>query len=889
MEHLGPDLLVRCDTIKISPNTETLNSAIARALLGDVIMVDPGVYSGYQNCNITVTVSFLEIRGDSENTIFDCSGTGLRHLTIAGDDCTINGIKFRNGVSTGAQYLGNKSSARDGVFTYLPDENILSTSALQSTRLDPTNTGGCVLITGSRTVLKNSAFVNCTSSWNGGAISVQSAGGTTILKNLFISGAQSGARGGALLVVSSQINMSDSAILNSAAVEGGGVYMVGGLGAPASLLGSNLTLRGNSASSRSAQAGSTDWSGSGGAVVADGPGTVLVLSGRSVLQNNTALWLGGAILGRAGANVTIAGQTLLTSNSALLGGGAVAVLGAATSLLVCERARLSSNAALGASGDLSGRLPGSDASYGPLALTLPGLGGAVLAGAGALAAFVDAALVDNNTASLGGAAYATSMNPVLRAMGRMSSALDPARILVSGTAVMAQNQARGRPGAALGCGGAVYGAGGVSISAAGAAELNLNSADDFGGGIMVEAGGTCDLRAGWDGALAPTLLAAATSVSDRASLSDNSARAGGGIYSSSGAVTLAGAAVLQRNSAQTDGGGVLVSAGPLRASGAWRCLRNTAAGGNGGCAYSSGMGVALSGRVAVSQCSAVSGGGLYVTGQSLNVSGDVSFAGNSASREGGGIYGSNVTASLTDRVVFLSNSATAATATASGGAVFFSSSMVGMSGRINFTSNSASSFGGAVCVAATALNCSGSVVFQFNSARDGAGVSVPSGFDSAITVSGIVRFLSNVASRTGGGISSVGAASRLHVQESVVFASNMAGGRAGTGAVGGGIYMGRSCFLRVYENVSFRLNSAGSGGGVYLDSFAVALLNNQILFEKNSAILLGGGLYCATNTAVTIGDSVRFHGNFLLQATSIGGGGIAAFSNLRILGNVGMY
>ena len=877
---LSPNLIARCDIISVSP-AGNLSNAIALAVPGDVVELGPGLYRGVDNCNIRILASAIEIRGNSSATIIDCSGTDLRHFTVIGDNCKIHGIQFLNGISKAKSlYISDLPRYAYGVSTYPLDENILASTAIESAELNSSDSGGCVLITGSGTTVYNCYFQNCSSPSNGGAISIQRAGGTTILRNITVVGSRSDKRGGALLAVSSTVLISDSQIMNNFALEGAGIYLVGSPGSPAALFADNLTVSGNAAYNPAATpAQIPDFSGSGGGIAADGEGTTLVVSGPSLLENNSAMWLGGAVLARAGANVTLTGATLLRGNSVVLGGGAVAVLGARTALRLLATARMAANAAVGAARNASGALPSSPVWYPPLPFDIVGLGGAVLVAAGAAASLAGGATADGNSAHLGGAVAVASSNPILRAAGLASAAGEvTTRLSLAGSASLSRNLARAMPRAALGCGGAVYAAGrAAAVVVRDAAALASNAADDYGGAVAVEPGGACDLRP--NSAALPS-TAGAVSVQGAGGLRGNRARFGGAVFVASGALALAGAAVLGHNLALADGGAVCALGGAVvEASGAAWILNNTARGNAGGI-YAAGGSVRLSGRVALERNSAVSGGAVYgALGLGLSAAGDVRLVGNAAAAQGGGIYGSGVAVSLADDVSIAGGTA------AAGGGVYMLASTLSVGGRVNFSGNAAATSGGGAALFQTGFACGGSVVFSSNSATNGAGLffNTPGG---QLSVSGRMLFNANRASGAGGGIVLVGGAA-AELRGAVAFLGNRA-------QFGGGVYLAGGIALNVSDDVSFRDNVAvASGGAVYLANNNLVQIRGRVSFERNSAGFQGGAVFVSGRSVVNVSEDAVFSYNSLPSglAVTIGNGGafVVLFSTVNFFGNVGEY
>ena len=135
-----------------------LFSPLARA--GDVIWIDPGTYYG----PLVLSASNVQIRGQGLPVF---NGT----LTITGANNTIDGIRFTNSV----------------------------------------------LITGPRTIVQNSVFVNCSSKTNGGALNIQN---TADLVNVSVIGSNAVNFGGAVYSTAA-LNVVDCKFMNNSALRGG--------------------------------------------------------------------------------------------------------------------------------------------------------------------------------------------------------------------------------------------------------------------------------------------------------------------------------------------------------------------------------------------------------------------------------------------------------------------------------------------------------------------------------------------------------------------------------------------------------------------------------------------------------------------------------------------
>jgi hypothetical protein len=108
-----------------------------------------------------IDVDNVHIKASFPDVVVDCLGE-RRHFTIRGTNVTIEGLMLVNGSSETDKCLGGHLSC--------------------PITLD----GGCLLIHGNHTVIRNSTFVNCWASEHGGAISESKSNATVILEAVSI-------------------------------------------------------------------------------------------------------------------------------------------------------------------------------------------------------------------------------------------------------------------------------------------------------------------------------------------------------------------------------------------------------------------------------------------------------------------------------------------------------------------------------------------------------------------------------------------------------------------------------------------------------------------------------------------------------------------------------
>ena len=328
-----------------------------------------------------------------------------------------------------------------------------------------------------------------------------------------------------------------------------------------------------------------------------------------------------------------------------------------------------------------------------------------------------------------------------------------------------------------------------------------------------------------------------------------------------------------------------------------------------------------------------SGDGRGVTAElstNIDISGNTTFIGNSASDGcGGGVYiGSNNNMTIIENATFIDNSASGFIRGSHGGGIYIESNCnVNISGNAIFVGNSADSGGGAVCVglnnsvyingntsifgnsgkwfgggvyagSSNYMDISGNTTFIGNSAGNGGGVYVMS--NSNVTISENATFIGNSASgffrsAHGGGIY-IGSNSNVNISGNTTFIANTArgkdarshiesacrvchsGGKVSLNRCGGGVYVDFNSNANISGKTSFIGNSAEKyGGGVCLDSKSKVDICGNTTFIGNLAFD-GGGVYSWAVNYVNISGNTTFIGN-----SAIHGGGISAVANSRVI------
>ncbi|MCB0059918.1 MAG: hypothetical protein KDE45_22925, partial [Caldilineaceae bacterium] len=340
------------------------------------------------------------------------------------------------------------------------------------------------------------------------------------------------------------------------------------------------------------------------------------------------------------------------------------------------------------------------------------------------------------------------------------------------------------------------------------------------------------------------LIAAFADVSGTQFISNSAALEGGGLNSVSD-VAIRGAR-FERNASSTDGGGLFVDFG-----GAGSRLTNTlflsnTAQSEGGGAFVFGDGLIVSGGSFVGNSATADGGGLHACG-SVTLTNPV-FSGNVTQENGGGAYvgpreniggcgsGANSVA-VSDGRFEANRSLDPPTFFSEGGGGLY---VLGSATLTNtdFLANQAAALGGGVYVQESAVLSSGS-------------------------------FQNNVAAGSNGG--GIRAAGSLTV-DGTQFVGNVAGFAGGGAQVGNTLGSGQS----IIRNALFQNNQADSGGGL---QSSITLTLDNVQFLSNVAITTSGGGLSAFD-ALTVTNSL-FQGN----SSAGNGGGLNSFSGPFILAN----
>ncbi len=369
------------------------------------------------------------------------------------------------------------------------------------------------------------------------------------------------------------------------------------------------------------------------------------------------------------------------------------------------------------------------------------------------------------------------------------------------------------------------------------------------------------------------------SSKDVASIQNNFANRGGGIYVNGGSLELTN--IKLTGNKAVDGAGIYLNSGTINLSSSNEITNNTALQNGGGIFVSSSAIITVNCSVTLNE--AVQGGGIYYSGVLNLVGNEIS---NNTATLGGGLYSLegmlNTSLLNTTKVTLSSNSALSY-----GGGMYLNTSTLTLDGTILITLNDALC-GGGIATNNSILTMNG-IAITSNTATSTLADSGNGG--GVYVISGTVTFAEgeislNTASVKGGGIFE--ADGELTLDGNYILASNSAN-------EGGGLYQDSGTLdftsgiigepTSVLATSSSNSNSASLGGGMFLYGGTSNIVNG--LVSNCFASVSGGGIYIYEPTLMVTSLSVSFC-NAVLS-----GGGIyyakddvnASLSQLNIFSN----
>lgn len=572
--------------------------------------------------------------------------------------------------------------------------------------------------------------------------------------------------GGAIALNKGNVSITGAETIFSSntADKGGAVYVSNG----------NFATDNTSTSTKLTQNSSTD---NGGAVYVTGGN--FTTQGSISITDNYAKGNGGAIYVTGGqitmAKPTVTGNGKNAGAAVTKNGGAIYVTGSGASFTTSGSCIISSNAATKS-------------------------GGAVYVNGGTLTTASTATIEDNYASTNGGAFYVTGGSV------KMNKA-NINRNGKNGETVTATN------------GGGIYVTGdGAGFEATGTAKFNSNAAKENGGAVYVE-GGSLTLAANEiksnlannDGG-AFYVTGGTVSMSGKSDMTSNTAINYGGVaYVNEGSITTAAGDVvttLSENSARSGGGfyvnGTATNRGSVSLQGKTNLTDNTVSE-NGGAVCVNYGDLTILKDAAIDNNSAKHGGAFYVTNGNITTS-TGSISNNTADVEegdGGAFY-------VNQGNVILGNIVMASNKAFNGGAIALYNGTFALSDGSEIKANAASGNGGGLYIAnnnATSISCQGGSYLNNVAGLCGGGIYA----SGPITLTFAANVRDNVAKNGGG----------LYLDNGVGM------------SFGNGLIVGNRA--TVEQSVSRDATQYGVGGGIYLANGSLSFTSSQNLGIYNNA------------------------------------------------------
>jgi hypothetical protein len=524
--------------------------------------------------------------------------------------------------------------------------------------------------------------------------------------------------GGVYIGAGGTFNLTEEGLVTrNSATNGGGVYSAGS--APFDLSGGKIS--GNTATNgggvyvasgsgltltKGSIANNTATSGGGVFTAGATSATGGVIGGADVYSENVATNGGGAYVD-AGGTFTL-DDGAITYNRATAGGGGVYV--AETGAFTLTLGSISDNTAPDGGGvNTSGTLTlnGGVVSYNK---ATTGSGGGVYIGGGTTTVSGTAAISYNSLATTstngrGGGIFKAVVTATLTMSG---GTIDHNTAIVAGGVYIIDSVS----------GGAVPG--GTTLSGT---DIEYNTANNA-GGVYVSGNGVNSFFEITGG-----------------SISNNSAPTAGGLYLSWGRGEMSGGEISYNTVTQTSGGGVYVNSASSQFNMSGGSMNNNSApstsAGNGGGIYLSGGTINLSGTAVISDNTARGNGGGVYAGGAFNMSGGT-ITGNTATGNGGGSYvsASGITYAISGGVIE-DNTATL------GGGIYFAVGTANISG-ITITGNTATTSGGGIYMQTNAIvNITGITVVGNTASMYGNGIYYQ--YTNRLTISPASNAVFNIA------------------------------------------------------------------------------------------------------------------------------------------------
>lgn len=473
-----------------------------------------------------------------------------------------------------------------------------------------------------------------------------------------------------------------------------------------------------------------------------------------------------------------------------------------------------------------------------------GYGGTIYL-SGATGTFSGGAISENISAKDGGGLYAVSAS----------------QVQISGDVVFRNNKSTGGAGGGFGAssksqvimtGGTVSGnyavQGGGAIIQSGAKLIMTggtftgNESKAYGGAVYVNTPNA-------DGTLSSMYLQGGTITANK------SGNAAGGIYCKEGYLEMTGGTIsknetanygcgiyymratgkvtggtITQNTSGKDGAGIYCYAGEVEIGGDVKITYNTSLkGAGGGLGFSKESKSKLTGGT-ITGNSAAQAGGIIVQSQAhLTMTGGY-VANNSTKGSGGGVYVNKASMDLYGGTIAYNKS------TKTGAGLFANESTTNFGGTA-FVGNEATANGGAFYINKGTANITGGTYKNNSSQRYGGGLCL---INANVTIKN-VKVIGNYAKLGSGGMHGYGGKITM---ENCLFSENT------TDSAAGGLCVTKLCEL-VMTDCVVEKNEANNGGGVLVQNYSTAILNNVIIRDNTACEAAGMQVY-STDAEVTV-------------------------------------
>lgn len=640
--HVRPAAILEVGTSALCPY-HSIETAIAAANPGDTVKVENTVFIEDPlsiNKNLTLAGGYNSAHPYSCLTL-----TGLNHTTLHLSGPSVSRMIAVYGATVTMSWFIVEGNTGGGGGLSVTD----GTLNLDNVLVDDNSGGwgGGLAVFRSIANLNDCQFNDNWAFYGGGGIDAWGASPSSQLNltRVVFRRNQTGGSGGALLIEQgAQVQANDrlevgvdGTTINRAALDGGGICLLGGSALVVNASSTLSTIASNTAERHGGGIYADNSSVTLNGVIDPQFGERLMVSSNEADYDGDGTGDGGGIYATNGSTVSAA-ATFFYNNEAQ-NGGSVYATGSSTFDANDVRVMYSTAAHQGGG------------------LWLGGGSTAVLANGSEVG---DWGSIDPNDADEGGGLYATGGASVTVhgsavrgnygwVHGAGACVMGGATLSVREGSVIARNETP------YGCdeGGGIYAGDAGTRVTLDASQVMTNSAIIRGGGLYVGNGATATVRTGsviWNnetfdftGGGAGAYVAGTQSrlEVEQGTFRDNwSSNMGGGIYNAGGAVTLDGASI-GRNHAYSNGGGLFNDSGSVSGQGAWISYNDTQAGQGGGL-YSLQGTVNLEGAGIYLNSASASGGGAIATWRTALTLARSHVAGNSAAGEGSALHISGV-------------------------------------------------------------------------------------------------------------------------------------------------------------------------------------------------------------------------------------------------------